>query len=101
MEAELLVAPAPQRDAELRELVEVLLAGAPVVAGAPVLAHLLDVGEGDALRPVVDRFPLGPARTSQPVVEVGEIGVTDGDLEGSDGGSHGVTVVPQSGPSYQ
>ena len=44
---------------ELIEAVERRLAGAPVVLGGPVLDDVLDVGEGDALRPVVDQLASG------------------------------------------
>src|SRR4051794_5891305 len=91
VEPERLVAAATQRDAELRKLVEVRLAGPPVVCRAPVLAHLLHIGQGDALRPVLARLALGPGGAGQSVGGVGEVGVADGDLEGCEGG-HGVAV---------
>ena len=51
---------------ELAELVELRLAAPPVVAVAPVRAQRLHLGQGRALRPVVDRLALRPARAVKP-----------------------------------
>jgi len=44
---------------ELVEPIQRGLPGAPVVLVGPVLADVSQVGEGDALRPVVDEFGVG------------------------------------------
>ena len=46
---------------ELGERVEPRLGGAPVVFLAPIPAELTQIGERDALRPVLDRLGLWPA----------------------------------------
>ena len=51
------------------------LAASPVVVAGPVLAHLSQVRQGDALGPVVDDFGLGPAGEGQPVAQVVDLGV--------------------------
>ena len=68
----------------LVEPVEHGLAGPPVVRVGPVLRDLPHVRERDPLRPVVDHLSVAPARAVQPVAEVGEIGVGDGDGERAD-----------------
>ena len=50
---------------ELRPHVHPFLGGAEVVLVAPVLRQVLHERERDALRPVVDRLALGPARVPQ------------------------------------
>ena len=47
---------------ELRQGIELRLGLAPVVVGAPVADELLELCQLDALRPVVDRLPVGPPR---------------------------------------
>ena len=42
-------------------LVERILAAFPVIAGPPVIDDGLDVIKRNALRPVIDRFRIGPA----------------------------------------
>jgi hypothetical protein len=69
-------------EAQLLERVELGLHPPPVVAVGPVAAQLLDVGERDALAPVVDRFPLRPSGAAQAVGEVVEVGLRDVDLIG-------------------
>ena len=74
---------------DLREGVDPL-GHAEVVAVGPPGAQLAHVGEGHALRPVVDRLGVGPARAGQAGAEVGDLVVADGDLEGRDlGARHG------------
>ena len=69
---------------ELREAIEARLALAPIVLPRPVAADVLDPGERRALAPVVDQLGLRPARASQPVLQVGEDVVADGDAKGLD-----------------
>ena len=57
---------------ELREPVQGRLPRPPVVAVRPVLAHVLDVRQRRALRPVLDELPLRPARRCEPSPEVVE-----------------------------
>ncbi len=68
--------------AELRKGVEAGLPRAPVVLLAPVGAHLLEVGERDALGPVRHGLRLGPARRAQPPAQVVELLVAGVDPEG-------------------
>ena len=62
-------------EAQLLEAVQLGLDPAPVVAVGPVGAQLLDVGERDALRPVVDGLPLRPAGAGEPLAQVVEVGL--------------------------
>jgi hypothetical protein len=66
---------------ELRDRVQPGLGGAPVVARAPVVAELLDVGERDALGPVVDGLLLRPASAVEPIVQIGKLRLADLDAE--------------------
>jgi hypothetical protein len=61
--------------AELRQSVEPILGGPPVVAVGPVGTELLQVTERHALRPVVDRLAFGPARARQTRTKIAELGV--------------------------
>ena len=65
------VEPVDGRDV-LVESVQPGLAGPPVVAVAPVPAHVSDPIQRGALVPVVDRLPLRPAGFRQPSSEVAE-----------------------------
>lgn len=75
---------------ELRDGIEPGLGGAPVVAVAPVLAQLADVGQRNALAPVVDGLGVGPACARQPLAQVVEVGLANVDAERSDVIAHGV-----------
>ena len=69
------------REPELLEAVQLGLDAAPVVAAGPVRAQLLDVGERDALRPVVDGLPFRPARAGEALLQVVEVRLGDGDRD--------------------
>src|SRR5215467_13918416 len=56
--------------AELRKPVDTGLTRPPVVALQPVLAQVTEVAEADALRPVVHRLRVRPARPAQPLPQV-------------------------------
>ena len=66
---------------ELCDSVEVGLLHAPVVAGAPVLAQLLHVGEVGAVLPAGVGDLGGPAGLGETALEVADLGVGDVDLE--------------------
>jgi hypothetical protein len=70
----------------VRELVHARFLCAPVVPGAPVLHHLLEVVVGHAVRPVVAGSSSGVAGAGEPVVEVVKLGLRDLDDEGTDVG---------------
>src|SRR5262245_51038363 len=59
----------------LREAVQPRFPRAPVVFVRPVLADVLDVGEGNTLRPVVDALALGKTRRAQATPKIVELGV--------------------------
>ena len=56
--------------AKLWELIQCLLAASPVVIGAPVVDESTQLLEGNALRPVVSRLALRPARLCQTLLQV-------------------------------
>src|SRR5262245_52987243 len=58
--------------AVLGKAVEPRFATAPVVVRAPVLDERPELGEGHALRPVGDRFTLGPANARQALPQIVE-----------------------------
>ena len=72
------VGPCPG-EAQLLVAVELGLDAPPVVVVAPRGAQLLHVGQRDALRPVVDGLPLGHRVRREPVPQVVEDLVGDGD----------------------
>ena len=76
---------------ELRQLVELGLAGAPVEFLAPVARQALQVLARDAPAPADARGLAGPAGAREPVAEVLELGVGDVDAERADVG-HDATV---------
>ena len=63
--------------------------GAPVVAVGPVGAEVPEVGQRDALGPVVDRLRVGPAGGREAAAEVVELGIGDLDQIGLHGTAHG------------
>ena len=67
---------------ELRVGVEPGLSLAPVVVGTPITHQLLDFCELYALRPVIDRLPIGPSRGGDASAEIEELLVRNGDVEG-------------------
>jgi hypothetical protein len=67
--------------AELRQRIQPRLGGTPVVSVGPVAAEVLQIGEWDALRPVLDRLALGPSCALQPRAEVLELSLGDLDAE--------------------
>ena len=69
---------------ELRQGVELGLGLAPVVAGAPILDERLELRELYALRLVIDRLPVGPARLRDAMAEVVERFIRDMNLKGPD-----------------
>ena len=69
---------------ELPKAIEPRLAGPPIIAMPPVFHEALQGGQRHALRPVVNRLLLGPARGIQPAVEVVNVRLRDGDGEGAD-----------------
>ncbi len=74
--------------AVLAERVQHRLAAAPVVIGAPVVDECAHAVERCALRPVVDRLAIGPARGGEPAAKVVEIGFADVQREGMDRVGH-------------
>ena len=68
---------------ELRQGVQLRLGLAPVVAGAPILDERLELRELDALRLVVDRLPVGPARRRDAAAEVDQLLFRNAGLERS------------------
>src|SRR5581483_8308034 len=70
--------------AELRDRVERRLRAPPVVALAPVRDELAEVREVGPLGPAGAGDLVGEARAREPLAEVGEDGVGDGDPEGFD-----------------
>lgn len=77
---------------ELGVVVEVFLVGAPVVVVAPVVGEFLEVGARDAVLPVGAGELVWPAGVVEAVVEVVEVGLGDGEVEGLDVG-HGGDVT--------
>ena len=77
---------------ELGMRVDARLRRPPVVLVAPVGAEFLDVGQRNALGPVVDGLGLRKARTREPVAQIVEFGVADFDAEGVDVGHGGASV---------
>ena len=77
---------------ELLVAVDLGLAAPPVVLVRPVPTHVLHVVEGDALRPVVDDLPLGPAGGGEAPAEIVEVGLGDVDREGLQAG-HGCDQI--------
>jgi hypothetical protein len=61
------------------EVVQPRLDHPPVVAVRPVRAQVLHVGPRDALRPVLHRLRLRPAGATEPLAQVVEVGLGDGD----------------------
>ena len=70
------------RGPELRHGVQPPLGRPPVVPLRPVAAELLQVGERDALGPVVDGLGLRPARSPQALSKLPKLGLRDVDGEG-------------------
>jgi hypothetical protein len=70
------------------ERVHFRLVAAPVVAGAPVVDDLLEVGGGHAVAPVVVREVGGPSHSIEPLGEVDEPLLRHGDREGRDSRWH-------------
>ena len=86
------------RGRELRVLVEPRLPGAPVVAAAPVVGELLDVGARHAVAPPGAGQLVGPARARETLVEVVQHGLGDLDPERSDlGVGHAVDGTCECG----
>src|SRR5262245_13868695 len=70
---------------ELRERVELGLELAPVVVRSPIAQELLEFGQLDALRTVVDCLLIRPARRGDAPAKIGERLLRNVDLEGLDG----------------
>ena len=81
-------------DPDLGQRGQARLGGAPVVAVPPVVDEVAQVGEGDALRPVVDGGGVGPAGGVEAAVEVGQVLVGHPDGEGVDVAGRGSTLTP-------
>src|SRR5262245_58260695 len=77
---------------ELRQVVEPLLAPAPVVTVLPVRAQPAQPVERHTLTPVAHGLDLGPPGAREAVAEVLELFVRDADAEGCDGFAHGRTL---------
>src|SRR5215469_18142277 len=71
---------------ELRQRVQLRLAPAPVVAGAPVGNQGLDRRQLHALRPICDEFPAGPARGRDALLKVSQVLIRHMYLEWAEGG---------------
>ena len=69
---------------ELGESIQLRLATAPVVFLLPILGDFLQLGERDALLPVVDGLLVRPSRVREAALEVDDLRVGDLDLEGLD-----------------
>ena len=69
---------------ELRQGVQLRFRLSPVVAGAPILDERLELRELYALRLVIDRLPVGPARRGDAPAKVVELLLRDVDAEGAD-----------------
>jgi hypothetical protein len=72
-------------DHELRESIELRFCLAPVVLSSPVADDLLQFREPYALRPIVDRFAVGPPRSCDPLAKLGYFLLRDLDSEWADG----------------
>jgi len=81
-------------DPELRDRVQAGLGCAPVVSVRPGAAQLLQVAEGDALGPVVDRLALRPAGAPEAVAQVVELCVGNLDAKRCDR----IVIGGHSGP---
>ena len=68
--------------------VDLALEASPVVLGRPVLAQRLGVGEGNALRPVINRLRFGPAGACQALAQIVDCRVGYVDGEGPDVVAH-------------
>ena len=66
---------------EVRQAVQLGLASAPVVVRRPVAGELLHGRQRHALRVIVDRLALGPARRVDPPAQVVELRLGEADLE--------------------
>src|SRR5215469_6596366 len=74
---------------ELGKPVKLRFARPPVVLVEPVGANLFGVGERQSLRPVIHAFALRPARGTQAALQVVELFVAGGNLEGDNLTTHG------------
>ena len=88
---------AVDRRHELRQGVELGLGLSPVVAGAPILDERLELRELYALRLVIDRLPVGPARVRDALAKVVERRLRHLNLEGPDRAIFGRLGVGQGG----
>jgi hypothetical protein len=82
---------------ELRERVQLRLARAPVVVGAPVGHQVMDRRQLHALRLIGDEFLAGPARGRDAPLQVGQVLVRHVDLERADGGIGHGHAAPSAG----
>ena len=69
---------------ELRQGIQLRLRLAPVVAGAPIFDERLELGELYALRLVIDRLAVGPARRGYAPAKLVDLVLRDVDGEGAD-----------------
>ena len=67
--------------AELIESVDPCLAPAPVVVVAPVLEYFADIGQRNALGPVVRRLPLRQSRVLQTNTQIFQVSLRNFDAE--------------------
>ena len=69
---------------ELRQCFELGLGPSPAVARAPISDERLELGELYALRRVVDRLAVGPARSGDAPAQIGKVLLWDMDRKGAD-----------------
>ena len=82
---------------KLREGIQPSLGRPPVVSVRPVGAEVLEICERDALRPVVDRLRLRPARLPKAGTKVGEVTIGDVDAKRAHLVVHGVREATNPG----
>ena len=73
---------------ELRQRVQLRFRLPPVVAGAPILDERLELCELYALRLVIDRLPVGPARRGDALAEIDKRFFRDLNLEAAGSSYH-------------